>query len=437
MKITKSQRSWIFYDVANSAFVLTLTATSPVFFRGLVDAAGVENVCNSFLVQLLFKENAINALAGNAQAFEAIKSSLYAINTTIAVLIVALMAPVIGAIADYEGKKKKLFSCFLFIGIGAALSLGFVNNYIAYLVLLIIARICYSSCNIFYDSMLIDVADDDEMDKISSYGYAWGYIGSCIPFIIGIFLILKLPFGLSIGSATQISFIISALWWLIFSFPLLINVKQRYSLPPVEHVVKTSFSRIFATMKKIAHNKRLLYYIIAYFCYIDGVYTIISMSTTYGAEVGLTAQSMIVALLITQIVAFPCAIISGKISDKFKTVDLLRFYIVMYIGICVYGFFLDSATDFWILCIVVGMAQGGIQSLSRSYYGHIIPKNESNEYYGFYDIFGKFADFFGPLILAICATIFGETRYGILALVILFVIGFILITKVGKLEDKE
>lgn len=436
MKLTKSQRSWVFYDVASSAFTLILTATIPVFFRGLVDSAGLESVCNSTLVQFLFSKNAELALAGNLQAFEALKTSLFALNTTIAVLIVALSAPIIGAIADYKGMKKKLFSGFLIVGIAACLLLGVINNWLAYLALIIIARIGYSSCNIFYDSMLVDVAENNEMDFLSSFGYAWGYIGSCVPFVIGIYLILALPFGLTTASATQVSFIICAVWWLLLAIPLLKNVKQRYGLPREKRLVLSAFSRVRKTLGKIKNDKRMLFYIIAYFCYIDGVYTIISMSTSYGAEVGIGTSEMIVALLATQIIAFPFAIISGKLAKRFNVIDILRFYVVIYVGICIYAFQLTTTFDFWVLCVAVGCAQGGIQSLSRSYFGKIVPKNQSNEYYGFFDIFGKFADFLGPLILTICASLLGQTRYGVLALAVLFIIGFVMLTKVKKLEKE-
>lgn len=436
MKLTKSEKSWILYDVANSAFVLILTATIPVFFRGLVDTAGIEAVCNSWFVQFMFSNNAQQALLGNLQAFEALKTSLFALTTTIAVLIVAVTAPMIGAIADYKGMKKKMFTVSLSVGVLACLLLGITNSWIGYLGLIIIARIGYASCNIFYDSMLVDVSTNDRMDTVSSYGYAWGYLGSCIPFIIGIFLILVQPFGLNIAQATQISFLITAIWWAVCSIPLLRDVKQVHYLENNKNQIGDAFKRIGITLKKIKEDKKMLYFIIAYFCYIDGVYTIISMATTYGAEVGIGDTDMIIALLVTQIVAFPFAILSGKLAKKYKTLDILRVYIVMYGFICLYGFQLDQTYEFWVLCIAVGMAQGGIQALSRAYFGKIVPKKESNEYFGFFDIFGKFADFLGPLIITICATTFGQSKYGILALIVLFIIGFIFLTKISKLEKE-
>ncbi len=436
MKLSKTEKSWILYDVANSAFTLILTATIPVFFRGLVDSAGIEAVCNSWIVQFLFSGNAAAALAGDLQAFEALKTSLFGLTTTIAVLIVALSAPMIGAIADYKGMKKKLFAVCLSVGVFACLMLGVTQNWLGYLGLIIVARIGYASCNIFYDSMLVDVSTNDRMDTISSFGYAWGYLGSCIPFIVGIYLILALPFGLTIGTATQISFLITAIWWALCSIPLLKNVKQVHYLDNHNHQIKESFVRIGVTLKKIASDKKMLYYIIAYFCYIDGVYTIISMATTYGAEVGIGTNDMIIALLVTQIVAFPFAILSGYLAKKFKTIDILKAYIIVYIFICIYGFQLDQTYEFWVLCVAVGIAQGGIQALSRAYFGKIVPKKESNEYFGFFDIFGKFADFLGPLIITVCAATFGQSKYGILALVILFVVGYYFLNKVSKL-DKE
>ncbi len=435
MKLTKSEKSWILYDVANSAFILILTATIPVFFRALVDSAGIESVAQSWIVQFFFSKNANLALSGNLQAFEALKTSLFALVTTVSVLVVAFSAPILGAIADYKGMKKKLFELFLILGVGACLFLGVINHWLAYLALIFVARIAYASCNIFYDSMLVDVTKDERMDHLSSYGYAWGYIGSCIPFVIGLFLILTTPFGLSTTLATQISFVITAAWWFVFSIPLLKNVEQTHYLENQENQVKAAFKRIGKTLQKIKKNKIMFFFIIGYFCYIDGVYTIISMATTYGAEVGIDSTGMIIALMVTQIVAFPFAILSGKLAKKFRTIDILRGYILLYGAICLYGYQLDTINEFWVLCIAVAIAQGGIQALSRSYFGKLVPKNESNEYFGFFDIFGKFADFLGPLIITVCAAVFGQSKYGILALVVLFMIGFICLSKIAKYSE--
>lgn len=437
MKLNKQEKSWILYDVGNSAFTMVLTATIPVFFAALVDMAQIEAVCNNFLVQALFSKNAELALAGNMEAFAALKTALFGLTTTVAVVIVALIAPIIGAIADHRGMKKKMFSVSLLIGIAGLLSLGITQDWLAYLFLIIIARIGYSAGNIFYDSMLVDVSTNERMDYVSSMGYAWGYIGSCIPFTIGIALILTTPFNLTVQQATQISFILTAIWWILLTIPLMKNVKQTYYVETPKHIIRASFKRVANTLKKISQDRRLLLFIIAYFCYIDGVYTIISMATTYGTEVGLEATGMIVALLVTQIVAFPSAIAAGMLAKKYGAIKLIKVFIIIYAFICLYGYGLNTQFEFWVLAVSVGLVQGGIQSLSRAYYGKIIPKDESSEYFGFFDIFGKFADFFGPLLITISASLFGASKYGILALIILFAIGFVLINKVEKEPQQQ
>lgn len=399
---SKQEKSWILYDVANSAFTMLISTTIPIFFRSLA-------------------EQDISAASA---------TGIWGLSTSLAVLILAVMSPFLGALADYRGMKKKMFSVFLVVGVAGLLLLSFSGNWLGYLMLVILSRIGYSACNIFYDSMLVDVTSDDRMDRVSSYGYALGYIGSCIPFAIGIVLILLRPFGLSTQTATQISFVITALWWVGLTIPLLKNVRQIHYLEQRENQVRHAFSRVGTTMKKIRKDPTMLSFIIAYFCYIDGVYTIISMATTYGGEVGISDSSMILALLLTQFVAFPCAILAGRLAEKIGTLKVIRVSILVYCGICLFGYQLDQSWEFWVLAVVVGMAQGGIQSLSRSYFGRIIPKKESNEYFGFFDIFGKFADFFGPLILSFCAFAFGSSSYGILGLLILFVTGYILLRRI-------
>lgn len=405
-KMTKEEKSWILYDVANSAFIMTLTATIPIYFRALATEADI---------------SATHA------------TSIWGTCTSIAILILALLSPILGALADYQNMKKRIFMIFLAIGIGGGIAFTIAPNWITFLLFFIVSRIGYTACNVFYDAMLVDVTTDERMDQISSFGYAFGYIGSCIPFIAGIILILVKPFGLTTLLATQISFVITIVWWFLLTIPLLKNVKQTHYLRPKKNIVKHSFRRLYVTFMKLKKNKRLLYYILGYFFYIDGVYTIISMATSYGGEVGIDSTQMILALLLTQIVAFPCAIWSGKLAERFGSIRIIKIFILIYCGICFYGYLLDSALDFWILAVLVGMCQGGIQALSRSYFGKLIPKKESSEYFGFFDIFGKFADFFGPLIISLCALIFHSSSYGVLALIVLFLIGFILIQKSEKL----
>lgn len=409
-RLTKAEKSWILYDVANSAFIMIVTATIPIYFRSLTESAGMA---------------------------ASTSTSVWGSATSASILILAVLSPILGAIADYENMKKRIFTVFFVLGIAGGVLFTFAPNWISFLIFFILSRIGYAACNIFYDAMLIDVTTDERMDRISTFGYAFGYIGSCIPFVIGLLLILNCEaLGLPMLKATRISFVITMIWWAVMTIPLYKNVHQKYSLPHQEHLISHTFSRLGATFQKLAKDKRLLYFIIGYFCYIDGVYTIISMSTTYGSEVGIDSNAMVLALLLTQFVAFPCSILSGMLAKKLGTMRLIKIFIVMYIGICIIGFGLDTELEFWILAMCVGICQGGIQALSRSYFGKLIPKDESSEYFGFFDVFGKFADFFGPLIISACAFFLHESKYGVLSLILLFVIGLILITKSERAAAK-
>lgn len=409
-KLSKHEISWILYDVANSAFTMILTATIPIYFRSLATASGV------------------------AQEYA---TSIWGTTTSIALLILACMSPILGALADYQNMKKKIFGWFLALGILGGTAMAFAPGWISFLSSIVIARIGYSACNIFYDAMLIDVTTDERMDYISSMGFACGYIGSCIPFVVGILLIFMKPFGLDDITATKISFLITIIWWLILSLPLIKNVKQTHYLRPKKHVVSHTFRRLGITFLKLRRDKKLLFYILGYFFYIDGVYTIITMATSYGGEVGIDSNQMILALLLTQVVAFPCSIFSATFAKKFGTIRVLKVYIFLYMGICAFGYGLDTALEFWILAVCVGICQGGIQALSRSQFGKMIPKKESSEYFGFFDIFGKFADFLGPLIISVYAFFLHSSKYGVLSLIILFAIGFCFLCKSEKIMKAE
>ncbi len=398
-RLTRTEISWILYDVANSAFIMLVSTTIPIYFATLVEEAGMDTTT---------------------------ASGLWGLVTAAAVLILAVLSPILGAVADYKGMKKRLFIGFLVMGLAGAVSLALAPDWLWFLFIFVAARLGYSACNVFYDSMLTDVTTDERMDMVSSHGYAWGYIGSCVPFIIGIMVLFVT--GMS-ATGFQISFLITAAWWLLMSVPLLKNVHQAHYLPGRPESVGKIFRQVGATFQKIRKNKRLLCYILGYFCYIDGVYTIISMATTYGNELGIDTVQMILALLLTQFVAFPCAILSGILAKKHGPLKLIKVFILAYIAICLFGYQLDKVWEFWVLAVAVGTCQGGIQALSRSYYGKLIPKEESNEYFGFFDIFGKFADFIGPLIISFCALVLGSSTYGILALMVLFVAGYLLVRK--------
>lgn len=407
MKFTKEEKSWILYDVANSAFTLITSATIPIWFAYLYGLSPI----------------------GDIPA-----TSFYAITTSISVAIIALLSPVLGSIADHKGMKKKLFVGSIAVGVLGGLAFTTVNQWVAFLALFVVARTGYSLANVFYDSMLVDVTSDERMDTISSYGYAFGYVGSTIPFILGlVFVLMPGLFGLDTAMGTKISFVIALLWWLFLSYPVVKNVKQTYYTEPEKHLLSHSFTALGRTFNKIKANKVMFFYVIAYFFYIDGVYTIISMASAFGAEVGLATDGMILALLFTQFIAFPFAILAAYLAKKFDVIALLKIYVLIYAGVAVFGFFLESQWQFWVLAGVVGIAQGGVQSLSRSFFGKLVPKENSNEYFGFYDIFGKYADLLGPILIAISGIVFKQSRYAILFLVTFFIIGYVLLTKVQKL----
>ena len=399
-KMTRAERSWVLYDVGNSAFIMLVSTTIPIYFKELAAAGGIDTVY---------------------------ATGLWATVTAAAVLILALLSPLLGALADYQGMKKKLFAGALVLGLAVFAALALTGSWLAYLIFFVTARLGYSACNVFYDAMLTDVTDDSRMDTISAAGYAWGYIGSCIPFILGILLIFFTPFGLTTAQATRLSFLITGLWWAALAVPLLKNVRQTHFLDDRPDRLTHAFSRLLVTFGKLRQDKRLLYFILAYFCYIDGVYTIISLATSYGAEVGISQTHLILALLVTQFVAFPCALASARLAGRIGAFRVIRISILAYIGVCLFGFQLDQAWEFWTLAIAVGMFQGGIQSLSRSQFGRMIPKEQANEYFGLFDVFGKSADFFGPVIIACSAFLLGDSSYGLLGLIALFVLGYFLL----------
>jgi len=408
MKYTKQELSWMLYDAASSAFSLSISTTVPLYFA------------------------LISSMSSGAAASRA--TAAWGGMTSAALLVLAVLSPILGALADYQGMKKKLFAAFLIVGLASLAAINTTANIVAFVALFIVARICYTACNVFYDSMLTDVTEESRMDAISANGFAVGYIASCIPFVVSIYLLLFLPFGLSQLGAFRASFLLTAAWWGLLSIPLVRNLKHRFytEAQAGSSLIGQAFQRLRVTMWKIRNNKTILYFIIAYFCYMDGVYTIISMATIYGKEVGIEQNLMIVALLVTQIVAFPCVMITGRLARKVNTISMLRFFIVCYILICILGFMMAHAWQFWALALSVGAVQGGIQTLSRSFFAQLIPKDESNEYFGFYDIFGKFADFIGPLFITASAYLTGQSKYGILMLVTLFIVGFIFLGKTAK-----
>ena len=421
-KLTPLEKSWILYDVGNSAFILMVTTLIPIFFNSLASSAGVH---------------------------EDLYLSYWGYAGSIVTILVAIIAPICGAIADRNNKRRIFLLCLL-VGVLCCTILGGMQNWIAFLAMFILAKVGFSSSIVFYDSMLPEVTTEERMDKISSLGYAYGYIGSVIPFVVCLVLVLMhSSFGLSQSTAMTIAFIIIALWWLGCSIPLLNKYTQTAYQEPTETPVKDAFLQLWNSLKAARQEKHIFLYLVSFFFFIDGVYTIIDMATAYGTALGLDSTGLLLALLVTQIVAFPFAILFGRLSAKYDTGLLIKVCIIAYTCITIFGIFLVSQWQFWLLAILVGMFQGGIQALSRSYLGKIIPAERSGEFYGLMDIFGKGASFVGMLLVSVASQaaagitvdIFGITlqneNLAVGSLIVLFIVGYILFCKADKLNREH
>ncbi|MFP4114660.1 MAG: MFS transporter [Spirochaetota bacterium] len=413
-RLTKEERSWVLYDVANSAFTLIVVTTIMPIFFGNVAAAGT---------------------ASNRA------TALWGYTNSIASILLAVSAPVLGAIADYAGMKRRLFLIFLSTGVVVTLLFATIGEgMIGYATILyVVGFFAYSGANLVYDSFLTDVTTRGRLDPVSTRGFAWGYIGSVVPFLVVLLLVTRPDLVGGSLAATRISFVITASWWLGFSVPMIRNVNQTYSMPREQHQIRTAFVRIVTTFKHIRRHREAFLFLIAYFFYIDGVDTIIRMATIYGTEVGLGQTELILAVLAIQVVAFPFALLYGQLAKRFGTKPMLFAGIAVYFVIVVLGFFLPVFASgevqrmvFWAMAFLVATSQGGIQALSRSYFGALIPKERAGEFFGFYNIFGKFAAILGPALLGLMADITGESRWGVLSLALLFAVGAIILTQVRK-----
>ena len=318
----------------------------------------------------------------------------------------------------------------ILIGTIACSLLGLMVQWMAFLIVFLIAKVGFSASLIFYDSMLSDITDEERMDYVSSQGYAWGYIGSCVPFVLCRVIVLGSdPLGIRMETAMGIAFVLVAVWWLLMSLPLLKNYEQKYYVEKKPHAIAQSFKRLGETFKNMKEEKQVFMFLLAFFFYIDGVYTIIDMATAYGSALGLDSTGLLLALLVTQIVAFPCAIIFGNLSYRIRTEKLIIVCIFAYLGIAIFAVFLKTQLQFWILAILVGMFQGGIQALSRSYFTKIIPEEHSGEYFGLMDICGKGASFVGTTIVSIVSQLTGNISMGVGMIAILFCIGIVIFLK--------
>lgn len=410
-KFTKNEKRWMMYDWGNSAYSMAITSTIfPLVFKAAYESMG-------------------GTPAGG--------TALWGYSNSISTFLVAMLAPALGSMADVWGNKEKFFKFFALLGIVSTAALAFIpqNQWLWLLVMYVVTVVGFSGSLIFYDAFLVDVSTGDRMDIVSSYGYALGYIGSTIPFIVSIAIVFAAQMKLlpiSNAMAASISFLITAVWWYAFSVPMFRHVKQRYGMPKRDNLVADSFRSLGKTFASMRQHKNLMLYIIAYFFYIDGVGTIIKMATSYGSDMGLSSTNLLLILLLTQFVAFPFAILYGKLAGKFGTKRMMLVAIALYTGVCIYAFFIKTVVDFLILAVLVGTSQGGIQALSRSYFGRMIPKEQSNEYFGFFNIFGKFAAIMGPALVGFFTQLTGKTNYGVLSIIVLFIIGGALLLAVKE-----
>ena len=402
--LSKRERSWVLYDVGNSAYVMLAATLIPIYFSAIAEPGS-----------------------------SAVVAWGYA--TTVASLALALLMPFLGSLADLKGNKKKFLAGTIGTGAVSLAVMGVPGNAMVFLAIYVFSSVMLNASLVFYDAFLVDATEQDRYDEVSSQGYAWGYIGSCIPFIVCLVIVLfGSGFGIGQLDGIRISFVITAAWWLVFSVPVLRDVHQTHFKAREEHLFRHTLKGLVGTCKKIARDKRLLMYMLAFFFYIDGVHTIITMSTSYGTDLGIDSTQLVLALLVTQFVAFPSAIAYGRLAGRFGTKRMLLIAVFAYFCITLFAaFFLKTAFEFWVLAIMVGLFQGGVQALSRSYFGRIIPKEKSNEYYGFFDIFGRYASVMGTFLVSVVTSLTGNPSLGVLSIGVLLVVGFMLLVRLSRM----
>ena len=394
----KREWSWILYDVGNSAFTLLISAIMPIYF-------------NSYL-------------AANAGIGETTAGSYWGFATAIVTICVAVLSPIFGTLSDFKGYKRPIFLFFAVMGVIGCAALGIPMPWLVFLIVFVITKIFYSGSLVFYDAMLVDMASPARTDIVSSKGYAWGYIGSCIPFIISILIVNFSP--LETAVSMPIATVINAVWWIGFTIPLMKNYKQTHFVPRTPHAIRDNFKRLFSVFSKksaIPNKKGIIIFLIAFFLYIDGVYTVIDMATTFGTALEFDSTQLVLALLLTQFIAFPAAIVMGKLADKVRIELLILISIVAYTGIALFAVFMNAVWQFWVLAVAVGLFQGGVQALSRSYFAKIIPADQSGCLFGILDIFGKGASFLGTLLSSIIMNTTGSANLAAIPIACLLAAG--------------
>ena len=410
--LSEQEFSWVLYDVGNSAYTMLSCSLIPIWFKSL----------------------AIGTAPGQITGDQA--TAYYSIAISVVTIIVALLGPICGALADHKDTKKIFFSTTVALGVISCVLNSFAIGWVAFIVIYVLCRIFYQASLTFYDSMLNDVTTEERMDEVSSYGYAWGYIGSCIPFLVALIAYVLGPDMVGLISnrlSMIIGFTVTAVWWFLVTVPLIRNYKQ-VNYVDEKGAVGKAFRKIFATFRKIAvEDKKVLFFLIAFFLYIDGVGTIIDNCINIGTDLGLNTVGQVVFLLATQVVAWGGSLVFAKLSQKHDTVKLILVCIVGYFCVCLYALTLQKLWHFGVLAFGVGCFQGSIQSLSRSYYSKIIPPESSGEYFGIYDIFCKGASFLGSAVIAAVKLAGGTINIAVASLAVFFALGFLFL----KIADRQ
>ena len=406
---TREEKSWMLYDWSSQGYVM---------------------IVHSVLFPLFFMYSASQALGGD----EVRASAYWSLANTITTIIAGLLAPIIGTLSGYRGIKKLIFTFFAYMGIIGTIALALVPEHLWWVLLafFLVASVGFAGSQKVYDAFLVDVSKKENMNRVSSIGFGLSYVGGALPFIFSIPFVIMAQLGIldiSVVTAYRISFWIAGIWWIVFSIPMFKNVKQVIGVPREKGFVKKSFINVWTTFLDIKKHKPILIFLIAFFLYSDGLGSIIRLAISYGAAIGIDAIMLMIVLLVTQFVAFPCAIIYGKVSERIGTKNMIYFGIATYCVICVIALFMSPERDdrtltimFWALAMMVGTAQGGVQALSRSYFGRIIPKEKSNEYFGFYNVFGRFASILGTSFYAVMLLLVpDQPQLGISVIVVLFI----------------
>ena len=403
--------AWALYDWANSAFATTVIAGFfPVFFKQYW-SAGADAVTST--AQLGFA-NSIGS----------------------AFILVA--APILGAVADGGATRKRCLGAFTALGVATSAGLWFIGqgDWSTAAIVYVLASVGFSGTLIFYDALIVAVSPADRYDEVSAFGFSLGYIGGGLLFAVNVAMtLMPEPFGLAgPAEAVRLSFVMVAAWWLVFSIPLFRHVQEPPRVGDAASAVAAGLRSLAKTLREYRTHRMAGLFLLAYFFYIDGVHTIIRMAVDYGLSLGFPSDSLIVALLITQFVGFPAALVFGLVAGRVGPRPALYFGVTVYVAVTVWAYFMTTVTEFYVLAVVVGLVQGGVQAISRSLYARFVPAAQSGEFFGFFNMIGRFAAILGPSLVAVTGLLTGSSRLGILSVVALLVIGMVLLSFVREQE---